>query len=49
MIVLVCGIGWSLLHAAGRVGGLPLKAIHWPETPHRPVTAIAGAGPQALK
>ncbi len=49
VILLVCGIAWSLLHAAGRVGGLPFKAIHWPIYPHRPVDVTAGTGPQAPK
>jgi inner membrane protein len=34
VILLVCGIAWSLLHAAGRVGGLPFKGMHWPNYSH---------------
>jgi inner membrane protein len=49
VILLACGITWSWLHATGRVGGLPLKAIHWPADAHRPVNGTAGMGPQAPK
>lgn len=45
VILLVCGLAWSLLHAAGRVGGLPMKAIHWPGDAHR----AASAGSQPVK
>jgi len=30
VLVLVCGIAWSLMHATGRLAGLPYRITHWP-------------------